>query len=455
VNAQKRRFLLGAFAVLTTPHILAAAEFQAGVARIDITPHKPIWFAGYDERTHPSTGMVHPLWSKALAIQDTKGSRLVIVTTDLIGLPRAITDLVAARAQQEYGLTRASLLFNSSHTHTGPLLNPRSRPLYNLSDDELRVIDDYSRELAENLFTVVGSALSRLAPAQMSYGLGQAHFALNRREPTPQGIIIGVNPAGPVDPDVPVIRVASTDGTLLAVLFGYACHNTTLTETFYQASGDYAGFAQIELERAHPGATAMFLQLCAGDQNPNPRGTLALAEQHGRTLAREVERVLGTTLAPVKSPLRSTFQNIELAFAMRPRSYFEQEAKSADAGLARRAKIMLKAYDDRHPIQQMQYPIQVVRLNNSLTILALGGEPVVDYGLRVKREYGGSLIVAGYSNEVAGYIPTAKVLKEGGYEVVDSMVGYGQPGPFADDVEDRVMAGIQRAMKAVGLKPRN
>ena len=121
-----------------------------------------------------------------------------------------------------------------------------------------------------------------LAPARLSVGHGAVGFAVNRREPTPEGVKIGVNPAGPVDHDVPVLKVTGKDGSLRAVLFGYACHNTTLGGDFYRIGGDYAGYAQAELEKAHPGATALFVMLCGGDQNPNPRGTLDLAVRHGR-----------------------------------------------------------------------------------------------------------------------------------------------------------------------------
>lgn len=432
--------------------VLFAADFKAGVARIDITPQTPIWMSGYADRTHPSTGVVHPLWTKALAIEDNKGGRVVIVTTDLIGLPRTTTDLVSARVDKEYGLDRSRLLFNSSHTHTGPVVPPTLPTMFALSAADQQIAEDYSRKLAEDLFTAIGAALGRLAPAQISYGLGKAHFAVNRRESTPQGMRIGVNPAGPVDPDVPVIRVTSADGSLLAVLFGYACHNTTLTGQFYELSGDYAGFAQLDIERAHPGATAMFLMLCGGDQNPNPRSKLELAQQHGRTLAEEVDRVLQSTLTPVKVPIRAAFQNIELAFALHARESFQAELNDRKPARVRRAQAMLKAYDDRHPVRQTLYPIQAIRFGNALTILALGGEVVVDYSLRAKREYPGNLTVAGYSNDVMSYIPSRRVLHEGGYEAVDSMAYYGQPGPYASDVEDRIFDGIHRVMKAVGLK---
>lgn len=457
MNADKHGLLLWGFVWLCIhPGLLPATDFLAGVARIDITPSGPIWMSGYADRTHPSSGVVHPLWAKALAIEDSKAGRVVIVTTDLIGLPRSITDLVSARVETAYRLDRSRLLFNSAHTHTGPVVAGTLPTLTDLNPEDMQAVQDYSRKLTEDLFTAIGAALGRLAPAQISYGLGKARFGVNRREPTAQGIRIGVNPSGPVDPDVPVLRVTSPDGTLLVVLFGYACHNTTLTGKFYDLSGDYAGFAQIDLERTHPGVTAMFLMLCGGDQNPNPRGTLDLAEQHGRTLAGEVDRVLGGALTRVKQPIRAAFRNIELEFALHTRATFEQELKDANPARVRRARSMLKAYDERQPIRRTLYPIQAIRFDNTLTILALGGEVVVDYSLRVKREYSGNLIIAGYSNDVVSYIPSQRVLREGGYEAVDSMLYYGQPGPYAEDVEERIFSGIHQILKTVGLaNPRN
>ena len=434
--------------------VAGAADFRAGVARLEITPKTSIWMSGYGDRKHPSDGVLHPLWAKALAIEDGKKNRVVMVTTDLIGLPRSISDVVAARILKQFGLDRSRLVLNSSHTHTGPYIGHTLPTLFDFGAEDQSKINAYAGELTENLVAVIGAAIGKLEPAQVSFGFGVAHFAINRREATPNGVKIGVNPQGPVDPDVPVIRVLGLDGSLKAVLFGYACHNTTLTGQFYQLSGDYAGFAQIELEKAHPGATAMFLMLCGGDQNPNPRSTLELARQHGKTLAGEVERMLSAGLTPLRPPIRAAFENIELDFALHTRETFEAELKDPNPSKVRRAKAMLLAYDERKPIRHTAYPIQAVRFGNGLTLLALGGEVVVDYALRAKREYPGSnLVVAGYSNDVMSYIPTKRVLQEGGYEPVDSMAYYGQPGPYADDVEERIFTGIRQVLKRVRVTP--
>ena len=433
-------------AILVIAGSLAAADFKAGVARLKITPTGPIWMSGYAVRTKPSEGVVHDLWAKALAIEDNKKGRVVIVTTDLIGLPRVVSDVVAARVQKQHGLERSRILLNSSHTHTGPVVRPNLITMYNLSPEDDRRLQEYAQKLTDDLVTVIGAALADLSPARLDFGRGSTGFAANRRG--------RIKPNGPVDHEVPVIRVTSSDGKLRAVLFGYACHNTTLTGDFYQISGDYAGFAQYEIEKSHPGVTAMFVMLCGADQNPQPRNTLANAEEHGRTLAAEVSRVIAGPLTRVRPPIRPALQVVDLTFAAHTRDDFERELKEGNQFRQRRARAMLKAYDDGRPVRRTQYPVQAIRFNRDLTLVALGGEVVVDYALRIKKEFPGeNTVIAGYSNDVMCYIPSLRVLKEGGYEANDSMIYYGQPGPFAEDVEETVMKTVHSVMKRVGRSP--
>lgn len=440
---------------LLFPVALAAAEFQAGVARVDITPKGPIWLSGYANRTKPSEGVALPLSAKALALQDAKGNRVVFITTDLIGLPRPVADLAAARIQKQYDLDRSRLVLNSSHTHTGPVVRPNLMTMFLLTPEQSRVLDDYAQHLTDQLVDVAGAALGDLKPAKLSLGHGKAAFAINRRQMNPNNrVTIGLNPTGPVDHDVPVLSITDRQGALRAVLFGYACHNTTLTGEFYQLSGDYAGYAQSAIEKAHPGATALFLMLTGGDQNPNPRSRLELAIQHGQELAAAVDQVLSTGLKPLQPSIRTALKMTDLEFARHSREQFEQESHDANQFKVNRAKAMLRAYDEARPVRRVSYPVQAIRLAPDFTVVTLGGEVVVGYALRTKQEYRGhDVIVAGYSNDVMCYIPTRKVLSEGGYEANDSMIYYGQPGPFADTVEETIFSAIHDVLKRVGLQP--
>jgi len=432
---------------------LLAADFKVGVARVPITPPVPFWLTGYAARTNAASSVRTDLWAKALALQDSRRGRVVIVTTDLIGLPREVSEVVAERVRKRHGLGRSQLLLNSSHTHAGPVIWPNLRVMFAFDAAEQARVVAYTRKLADDLTTVVGAALADLSSAQLACGHATTDFAINRRQATPNGVRIGQNAGGPVDHDVPVLRVTAPDGSLRAVLFGYACHNTTLGGDFYQVDGDYAGCAQRELERAHPGATALFLMLCGGDQNPNPRGKYEHVEQYGRSLAAAVDRVLAGELNPVRPPIRSAWRLTSLDFAPHTRETFETEAQSADRFRQRRARLMLAAYDQARPIRQLAFPAQAIRLGRDWTLLGLGGEVVVDYAHRAKREYPReNLVVAGYCNDVACYIPSERVLGEGGYEAVDSMIYYAQPGPFVATVEDQVFDAIHRVMRKAGAR---
>lgn len=438
-------------AILLSAGSLAGANWKAGVGRADITPAGPIWMSGYAARTHASDGVLTRLWAKALVIESGPGRRIVIVSTDVVGVPGIVAGEIAARVEKQYGLKRSQLLINASHTHTGPVVWSNLVNLTVFPPAEEEKLHAYRQVFVDDVAAAVGAAVRDLAPATVEFGEGSAGFAMNRRQATASGVKIGVNPEGPVDHKVPVLKVTGADGKLRAVLFGYACHNTTLTAQIYQLSGDYAGFAAAELERQHPGATAMFLMLCGGDQNPEPRGTVELARKHGDELAAEVDRVLAGRLAEVRGAVRTAFRVTTLQLAPRSRGDFEAELKSKTPALARRGQMMLDALKAGKVIDRIPYPVQAVRFGRSLTIVALGGEVTVGYGLRIQQEYAGEPIVtAGYSNDVMAYIPTARILREGGYEADESMIYYGQAGPFAGDVENRVMAAVRGIMKDVG-----
>lgn len=428
-------------------------EFKAGVATVDITPAGSIWMSGYGARTKPSDGVDTPLHAKALAIEDNKGNRVVIVTTDLIGLPRQITDPLSARLGATHNLRRSEILFNSSHTHAGPVVWPNLSAMYPLDPEQLKTVEAYSRRLSEDLFTVVTSALGKLAPVTLRYGEGTAAFAINRREFRKTGVAIGINPQGPADHKVPVVEFRNSAGGRVAILFGYTCHNTTLGANVTRLNGDYAGAAQREIETRFPGATALFLLLCGADQNPNPRGKPEHVEAYGKQLADGVSQALAGKLEAIHAPLRTAFQMVDVAFAPHTRDQFEEEVKDADVYRVRRARLMLAKYDAGQPIRKLPYPVQAIRFHKDLTVLALGGEVVVDYQLRAGRHYPAErLIVAGYSNDVMCYIPSLRVLREGGYEAETSMIYYGQPGKFSEDVEETIFATIRRVMKQVGAK---
>lgn len=428
---------------------LIGAEIKVGTARKTITPQLPFWLTGYASRDKPSAEVLHDLWAKAVVFEEKPDNRVIIVTTDLLGLSHEVSEEVALRVNRKYGITRSKLLLSSSHTHSGPVIWPCLSIIFDLNTTDMQSVAQYSQKLTDDIISVIDMAMSNLEPVQISTGHGTADFAVNRRRQTENEVIIGVNPDGPVDHDVPVIKISTPDGTLKAVLFSYACHNTS--SNTYLVNGDYSGFAQIELEKANPGVTAMFLAGCGADQNPNPRGSLELAEEHGKSLAESVKKVLSDELKPVHPPIRADFNIVNLDFLPFDPEIYRKELLSQDKYRQRRAKLMLEAYNKGWNVTRYPYPVQTIRFNNDLTILAMSGEVVVDYPINIKKEYSKeNLFIAGYCNEVQCYIPSKRILEEGGYEAESSMIYYGYPGPFANNVEEKIFDAIHKVMKHTG-----
>jgi neutral ceramidase len=429
----------------------SAPEWKAGTATAVITPRESMWMAGYAARTKPSEGVAQELYAKALALEDSQRSRVVIVTVDLIGIPRSLREAVAEAVHQRYGLPPGSLLLNASHTHCGPELRASKASLYGLEEDRVRQAQAFMDDLQAKLVALVGQAIDRLSPAELGFSHARCGFAMNRRLPTPNGYQNSPNPEGPVDHEVPVLRVDGPDGKLQAVLFGYACHNTTLS--FYEFCGDYAGYAQEYLEAEHPGATALFMLGCAGDQNPYPRGKLEQAQQHGRALANAVETALLPKSRPVRGPIRTAIESVEVEFAPPPtRGELERLKESSDPVDKRRAAVLMEELDRSGAIRTTyDYPIQALQFGGDLTVVALAGEVVVDYSLRLKRELAGDspLWIAGYSNDVFAYIPSKRVLHEGGYEGGGAMRYSTLPGPFAESIEERIIAKAHEVVRRV------
>ena len=449
-----RMLLLGCLASFTLADLAAVeAGWKAGVARSVITPKQPLWMAGYGGRTKPAEGALHDLFVRVLALEDDRGHRGIVLASDTLGIPRLMADDLAKRLKQEFGLDRSQVTLHASHTHCGPVLRGALYDAYPLDAAQITLIDEYSDWLTTEIVATIGRAIEDLQPAILSRGTGSSSFAVNRRtnrEPDvpmlrEQNLLFG-----PVDHTVPVLAVHAPDGALRAVVFAYACHNTTLD--FLQWCGDYAGFAQFDLESRHPGTVALFCMGCGADQNPLPRRTVALAESYGKQLASAVDAVLAAPRERVAPSLRTDHEFVQLAMQGLPKIE-ELRAMAAEKPNYRQrwAVRMLEAVEAKTELpREYPYPITVWKLGGDQLWIALGGEVVVDYALRLKGEYGERAWITAYANDVMAYIPSRRVVLEGGYEGQSSMMVYGLPTErWAEDVEERIAAGIERCVQRI------
>lgn len=410
-----------------------------------------MWMAGYASRIKPADGVTLDLFAKTLVIEDARQQRLVIFTLDLIGVPRSFRENLARRIKSDHGILPAFVLINASHTHSGPELRAART---DLTDEPNRRADEaavYTAALENTLLKMLEDCLARLKPATLEYSYARCGFAMNRRTPSANGGFLNhPNPPGPVNHEVPVLKVADSEGTVIALVFGYNCHATTLG--LQQFNGDYPGYAQRELEKEHPGTVAMFVNGCSGDQNPYPRGKVEFAEAHGRTLALAVEAALTTDMQTLSGHLRGAYEEIPLAYSQAPTQVqLEERQRSGKKLDASHAGRLLGLMRERGSLPSTYpYPVQVLRLGDALTMVTLGGEVVVDYSLRLRQDMGDPVLwVAGYSNDVMTYIPSLRVLREGGYEGGDAMKYGSHPAPWGTQIEEQIVGAVLRLRKAL------
>lgn len=435
--------------LLMLPLTLQAA-WQAGVAKADITPTESVPLAGYGGKTRMSQRVEHPIWLKALALKDDAGAVSVLVTADLVGLSDKMIAVITKDAAEKHGVARERLILNASHNHSCPVTEDVLWLYYEFTPEEAAAKDRYTWMVYAKYDEVIGAAIAALKPAELSFEQGLAGVAVNRRRSRgPESRALG----GQVDQDVPVIAVKSGNA-LQAVIFGYSCHTTALGGL--SINGDYAGFAQLELEKSIPGCTALFVQNCGGDANPLPRirgrdaEATQLAGMYGHILAEAVRQVIAAPMKPLTGPLKVAMGETELTLQPgSPLEELKQRVPNLTGMPKREFEHFIRQYETLGaPPDRVKYPVQVWSFGPELTFIALTGETVVDYSLKFKAAHGWNTTwVCGYNNDLLSYVPSLRVLKEGGYEGVSGMYEYGHRAPYTEDVEQRITAKVEELLK--------
>jgi hypothetical protein len=361
----------------------ADADWKVGVAQVKITPERPVLMAGYANRTKPFEKVAADLYVKVLVLEDRAGQRAALVTSDLIGFPAAVAEPICTRISTKTGLKRSDILLTAAHNHAGPQLSLKARNVEGGGAGEAERSVEYTRQLEDKVVEAVVQAAAHCEPARLSYGSGVVDFPMNRREFTPRGVILGVNPRGLADRSVPVLRTDSTDGKPRAILFGAGVHNTTLT-----------GQGPLQI---------------AFDEVDLPL----------QTLSREELQKLATN---------------------------KRDAKSWGA-------VRMLAMLDRgeKPPTHYRCPATVWQLGHDLTLVGLSGEVVADYLTFLEQALGpNQLWVVAYCNDVFGYLPSARVLREGGYETRGLYSG--GAGFFDPKAQDVLVQKVRELARKAGRK---
>ncbi len=456
--------LISCVCLSQTPQSYAdEALWKAGSASAVITPQEDLWMAGYGGRTKPADGKIHDLWLKVLVIEAHDGHRGVIVSTDTLGIPQSIYNNVCAALKKKFDLDRSQIMLNASHTHCGPVLRGALHDIYPLNKEQIAQVNKYSDELEQKLVDAVTTAIKNLEPASLWTGEGHTSFAVNRRnnmEAEVPKLRKEGKLKGPIDHSVPILAVKDKNGKLKTIVFGYACHNTTLG--IQQWCGDYAGFAQYDLEAMFPGVTAMFYMGCGADQNPLPRRTMELAQSYGSRLAHAVADTVRLPMVELDPVLKTEIEIVDIKLGDAPT---KEELETLAAGNQnnyrnRWGARLLKQLNSGKPFRtSYPFPVQVWLMGKRQLWVTIGGEVVVDYALGMKKMFGDSTWIAGYCNDVMAYTPSLRVLEEDvpprkssrwGYEGNTSMAVYGMPANrWSDEIEDKIVESAQRQVEKV------
>ncbi|MBL9200714.1 MAG: neutral/alkaline non-lysosomal ceramidase N-terminal domain-containing protein [Opitutaceae bacterium] len=437
------------------PAVLFAAAplVSVGVARADITPELPIQLAGYQQRTTEATRVGAPMSVRALAIGSDQEGPVVLVVADVIAVNSALSDAVAAAVRARHPrIGRERVAVCATHQHNGPAIAGTIPFMFSrdLPADVMGRLEKFTVMLREKMITAALAALADRKPARLAWAQGWAGFAVNRRR-----IVDGKHagytdqPGGVVDHALPVLRATDAAGGVRAVLANYACHCTVLKGGENFVHHDWAGDAAQRVEAAHAGAVALVTIGCGADSDPQPRG-LAEVATHGKTIAAEVARVTAGAMRPLGRVTAAKFERVAIPLA-RVVSRAELESRLKEKpNIAYAAAQHLKRLDAGQPLPAaISYPVQAWAFGHEFAMVFLGGEVVADYGLRLKRELGVERVwVNAYANDVPCYIPSTRILAEGGYEAEAAMDYYGLPTRLASDVEERIVRAVHGVLPA-------
>ena len=410
----------------------------AGLARRDITPSYPVRLSGFGFRRMESEGVQQRVWAKALALGDHLP--WVLITVDNLGCSTAIRQKLLDRLKSQ-GVTSERLAICASHTHTAPMLEGVCATLFGqtIPGDHQERIHRYTGEFTDALEKVVLAALGDRKPSQLGWSMGKVGFAINRR-----------TAGGPVDHDLPVLVVREPEGGKVRGLWAsYACHAVTLSHN--KIGGDWPGHAQQAMEDAFPGAIALMSIGCGADSNPSSGVTgdkVEVASRQGMEVGREVERLIKLGLEPLGPPTSATLESITLELGNPPsRQEFAERAQKSDY-IGHHARVQLARLGRGEKLAtSIAYPVQTWEFGDRLAMVFLPGEVVVDYSLRLKRELDGKrLWLNAYSNDSPCYIPSERILKEGGYEGGGAMTYYDLPSSFRPGLEGQIIASAERAL---------
>ncbi|KPK33829.1 MAG: hypothetical protein AMJ65_19160 [Phycisphaerae bacterium SG8_4] len=387
----------------------------AGVAKIDITPRKPVKMSGYAGRTGLSRDVHDPLSARVVAFS-SNGKRLVLVSTDFIGYYSGTADNFREVLSRQFDLEPSELFLTGIHTHAGPA------PTLDEEEGYPNNVE-YTRELKAKVVEIVQKALSKMEPVQVGTAAGSSPVGSNRRELVfdeagNSTIRLGRNTYGVTDREVLVMNVTRTDGRIVATLFDYAIHATCLGSKNYTISGDVLGLAEQYVEKIlGPDVIAPAFAGASGNINPWYKGLRGFDTTEGWIPEPVLlGTMLGTEVVHVARDIGTSETSGEIATA------------HATLELPGKRKGELSIADDCPPTR---LNITVARVGETCFV-GFGGEVLTEIGKSIKAAspYKHTFVIT-HCNGEAGYLAPEHLYVQGGYEIKSS--------PFAPQAANMVV----------------
>lgn len=433
------------FASCRTAFATDPPDIWIGAAKVDVTPHAPVVLAGYGSRTSPYEAIETKLWTRALVIG--KEDPVVMVVIDNCGITHEVTDQVKNTLSQ-YGIEKDRVVIAATHTHNAPNLVGYAPILWQgrMTDEQIEATRKYTDFVIAQMVVAVLQAKKSMQRCRLGWGQGRVTFGRNRRViQDGQWAGFGVQPDAPVDHSLPILVAKNSKNEVMAVWANYACHCTTIGSRNV-VSGDWAGFANDAIEEKFPGSVSLVSIGTGADIGPQPTGNSTLAKQHGQDLGDEVLRIVKSdkleSIAQVPDVITTT-----VALPLEKPKDREHWSKVAQ-GRGFEKQLALRMLDELETkgkiANTVEYPISSWTFGDKLAIVFLPGEVVVDYSVRLKTELDWQRVwITAWSNRMPGYIPSRKVLMQGGYEAEFSQVYYGLPGRYKPEIENLIVRRVR------------
>lgn len=452
---QRIRFLICFVAVLTLSTSSVFAEtYEFGFSKVDVTPKTKLRLSGYASRKTVFEGVEANIFVRAMWMKTGAGANAVLITFDNVGIPAQLTQEVAARLEKKFGLARKDFVISCSHTHSAPHLIGGLSNLFvpPISKELMADHQKYTDLVLSSMIKAVSKAKKNLQPCTLKIAHKEAYFSNNRRRIVNGIVRSGVNPDGPNDQSLPILQVTNDKGEVIGTVFNFACHCTALSANF--VNGDWAGYACSGIESQIPGSVAMCTIGCGADINPlrtreTYEASLALAKSAGKEIAEIVLNLKPDDFSPINCTFTSAFDYAILHHEPVSKDEFKQMLSSSNGYERQMADHFLREIEAGREIDfTYPNPIHAWRFGDQLTMVFMGGETVIDYTLRLKKELKNEkLWISAYCDDVFAYVASERVRKEGGYEADRSMVYYMRPSPWVSGTEDVVINKVHELIK--------